>query len=79
MAYVQWTDGTLFELALCPHSDDFSNYYSRKFGYSLDVLVINNDMKEILYHLAGFSPEALTIFMSGKIPLCVRNRRNTSL
>ena len=66
MADGQQTDSTLFELALSPYLDDISNYYSHKFGYLFNVLVINNNTKEILYHMAGFPLKVLTIFVYGK-------------
>jgi hypothetical protein len=55
-------DGTLLELAFCPHTDDFSNYHDRKFQYSL------TDKKEIIYYLAGFSGSAHNNRVLGKYP-----------
>jgi hypothetical protein len=51
-------DGTLLEIAFEPQSDDFSDYHGRKYRYSLTVLVMNNDKKEILYYLSGFPGSA---------------------
>ena len=47
-------DGTLFELALAPRSSDGSDYHGRKFQYSLSVMVINDDQREIRAYLSGF-------------------------
>ena len=47
-------DGTLFELALAPRSSDGSDYHGRKFQYSLSIMVINDDQREITAYLSGF-------------------------
>ena len=63
-------DGTLLELAFTPRSDDFSDYHGRKFQYSLTVLVVNNDKREIIYYLSGFPGSAHDNRVWENTPLC---------
>jgi len=47
-------DGTLVELAITPLSDDAADYNGRKYGYSLTIMVINDDRRKIRAYLSGF-------------------------
>ena len=47
-------DGTLVELAITPTSDDAADYNGRKYGYSLTIMVINDDRRKIRAYLSGF-------------------------
>ncbi|KAL7538614.1 hypothetical protein ACHAWF_010854 [Thalassiosira exigua] len=51
-------DGTLAELGICPECTDSADYNGRKFGYSLTILVINDDQREIRAYLSGFPGSA---------------------
>jgi hypothetical protein len=46
-------DGTLFPLKTEPQSQDGPDYSGRKFGYSLTVMIVNDDQKRIRHYLAG--------------------------
>lgn len=68
-------DGTLLELAFCPHADDYSDYHGRKYFYSLTVLVINNDNKEIIFYNAGFPGSAHDNRVWENTPICQQPKK----
>ena len=47
-------DGTLAELSIQPQCDDSSDYSGRKYGYSLTIMVINDDERKIRAYYSGF-------------------------
>ena len=47
-------DGTLAELAFRPQSKDASDYSGRKYGYSLTIMVINDDRRKIRAYFSGY-------------------------
>ena len=47
-------DSTLAELAFRPQSKDASNYSSRKYGYSLTIMVINDNYRKICAYFSGY-------------------------
>jgi len=51
---VSLMDGTLANLAITPRSSDKSDYKGRKYGYTLTIMVINDDKRVIRAYLSGF-------------------------
>ena len=47
-------DGTLFNLAFCPQTEDFSDYHGRKGKFTMTCMVVNDDQKMIRYFHAGW-------------------------
>ena len=47
-------DGTLFDLAFTPSTEDFSDYFGRKGKYSLTCMVVNDDQRMIRYFHCGW-------------------------
>jgi len=51
-------DGTLFPLALKPTTEDASDYHGRKFGYSLNCMIICDHKRRVIAYLAGWPGSA---------------------
>ena len=52
-------DGMLFPLTQAPQSDDAPDYqHGRKYQYSLSVMIVNDDNKEIRYYFADYPGSA---------------------
>jgi hypothetical protein len=51
-------DGTLFELAFEPQTEDAPDYSGRKYGYSLSTLIFCDHKKMIRYYLSGYPGSA---------------------
>ena len=46
-------DGTLFPLTRKPQVEDYSDYWGRKLGYTINAVILCDDKRRILYYLAG--------------------------
>jgi DDE superfamily endonuclease len=51
-------DGTLFPLFFAPQTEDAPDYSGRKYGYSLNALIVCDDQHLIHYYLAGWPGSA---------------------
>ena len=51
---VSYADGTLIPLAFKPEREDWFDFQGRKGGWSLSVLVVNDDKNQIRYWHAGW-------------------------
>jgi hypothetical protein len=46
-------DGTLFPLGERPQVEDWADYHGRKYGYSLNAMILSDDKRRIRAYLAG--------------------------